>query len=177
MDKEPIYVKDGHVYTARASRAGSTSPSRSWRRTTARDVSLEVARWLVLFLRRPGGQSQFSAQLAAGAPRREPLLELQGWIAENLDADLSVPALASASFMSPRNFARVFRKEFGMTPAAYVEAVRVERARQELESSQTAVEEIARRCGFGTVETMRRAVPAHAGCRARSDYRGRFAWT
>jgi transcriptional regulator GlxA family with amidase domain len=175
VDKDPIYVKDGHVYTSAGVTSGIDLALALVEEDHGPDASLEVARWLVLFLRRPGGQSQFSAQLAAGAPRREPLLDLQGFIAENLDADLSVPALAERSFMSPRNFARVFRKEFGMTPAVYVEAVRVERARQELESSDAAVDDIARRCGFGTVETMRRAFRRTLGV-SPSDYRGRFAW-
>ena len=81
-----------------------------------RATALEVARWLVLFVKRPGGQSQFSAQLAAQTADREPLRELQEWIAGNLDADLSVPALAARAHMSERNFARAFRKELGMTP-------------------------------------------------------------
>src|SRR5947207_2639920 len=126
-------------------------------REAARDAALEVARWLVLFLRRPGGQAQFSAQLAAQAAEREPLRELQGWIPDNLDADLSVPALARRVAMSERNFARAFRREVGMTPAAYVETSRVESARIALETGSEPIELLARRTGFGTVETMRRA--------------------
>jgi transcriptional regulator GlxA family with amidase domain len=132
-----------------------------------------VARWLVLFLKRPGGQSQFSAQLSAQLAEREPLRELQAWIADNLHADLSVPALAERACMSPRNFARAFRKEVGMTPAVYVEAARIEAARIALDGSQEPVEAVARRCGFGTVETMRRAFHRRLGV-GPSSYRERF---
>ena len=176
MDKEPIFVRDGHVYTSAGVTAGIDLALALVEDDFGPEVSLEVARWLVLFLRRPGGQSQFSAQLAAGAPRQDALHDLQGWIAANLDSDLSVPALAERAFMSGRNFARVFRREFGQTPAVYVEAVRVERARQQLEAGDESVEEIARRCGFGSVETMRRAFRRTLGV-SPSGYRERFAWT
>ena len=108
-----------HGPRARAGRGGL-------RRAT---LALGIARGLVLFMRRPGGQSQFSAQLAAQPAEREPLRELQAWIPDHLDEDLSVAALAARAFMSERNFARAFRRETGMTPAAHVEAARVERAR------------------------------------------------
>jgi transcriptional regulator GlxA family with amidase domain len=138
-----------------------------------RAISLEVARWLVVFVKRPGGQSQFSAQLAAQTADREPLRELQEWIAGNLGADLSVPALAARAHMSERNFARAFRKELGMTPAAYVETVRVEAARIALESTEVPVQSVARANGFGSVETMRRAFHRRLGV-APADYRSRF---
>src|SRR6185369_14209748 len=130
--------------------------------------------WLVVFVRRPGGQSQFSSHLRAQAAEREPLRELQEWMAAHLDSDLSVGALAERAAMSPRNFARVFSREVGMTPAAYVEALRVERARTLLETTDMQLEEIARRCGFGTVETIRRAFGRRLHV-SPSDYRSRFA--
>jgi transcriptional regulator GlxA family with amidase domain len=133
-----------------------------------------VARQLVLFAKRPGGQSQFSAQLAAQPAERASLRDLQAWVLDHLDADLSVPALATRVHMSPRHFARAFKAETGLTPAAYIEAVRVERARQELEASAEPVEALARRCGFGTPETMRRAFARRVGV-SPSDYRDRFA--
>src|SRR5204862_6054748 len=120
------------------------------------EAALEVARALVLFLQRPGGQAQFSAQLGTHPAQRDPLRELQRWIPAHLEGDLSVPALAERVHMSPRNFARVFQREVGLTPGAYVEAVRLEQARAALEGSDAPVEEIARRCGFGTPETLRR---------------------
>jgi transcriptional regulator GlxA family with amidase domain len=127
----------------------------------------------VLFLKRPGGQSQFSAQLASQLAERNPLRELQAWIVGHPAEDLSVSALANRAFMSERNFARAFRREVGMTPAAYVEAVRVDRARMLLETSDMPVETVARECGFGTVETMRRAFARRVSV-SPSDYRGRF---
>ena len=137
------------------------------------ELSREVARRLVLFLRRPGGQSQFSAQLTAAPATRDALRELQAWIPGQVGADLSVPALADRVHMSPRNFARAFRREVGMTPAAYVESIRVERARIALDSSAAPVEQIARDCGFGTVETMRRAFHRRLGV-GPSAYRNHF---
>ena len=138
-----------------------------------RETALEVARWLVLFVKRPGGQSQFSAQLSSQLAERHPLRELQAYVVEHPDEDLSVPALAERACMSERNFARAFRREVGMTPAAYVEAVRVDRARMLLESSDSPVEAVAQQCGFGTVETMRRAFARRMNV-SPSDYRGRF---
>ena len=141
-----------------------------------RKAALEIARWLVLFVKRPGGQSQFSSQLGAQTADREPLRELQEWIAGNLDADLSVPALAERAHMSERNFARAFRRELGLTPAAYVEVARVESARIALESTGTPVEAVAEQAGFGTVETMRRAFHRRLGV-GPAEYRARFTST
>jgi transcriptional regulator GlxA family with amidase domain len=111
----------------------------------------------VLFLRRPGGQSQFSVQLSAQLAERQPLRDLQAWIADHLDADLTVASLAERARMSPRNFARAFRREVGVTPAGYVEAQRIEVARRQLEATERSVAEIAQACGFGSAETMHRA--------------------
>jgi transcriptional regulator GlxA family with amidase domain len=138
------------------------------------ETALKTARSLVLFVRRPGGQSQFSAQLIAEPARREPLRDVQAHIAEHPGDDLSVPALAARAFMSERNFARAFRAETGMTPAAYVEVARVERARRELETTDLPVDAVAARCGFGTVETMRRAFGRRLGVNP-AAYRARFA--
>src|SRR5262249_12696233 len=138
-----------------------------------RDLALHTARQMVLFLRRPGGQSQFSAQLAVQAADRQPLRELQAWIVDHPDADCSVPALAQRVAMSPRNSARVFLREIGLTPAHYVERVRVEAARRRLEDSTDGVDAIAASCGFGTAETMRRTFLRHVRV-APSDYRTRF---
>ena len=116
-----------------------------------------MARPLVVFLKRPGGQAQFSSHLSAQLADRDVVAEVQTWVADHLDDDLSVAAPRRRAAMSPRHFARVFRAETGVTPARYVERARVERARSRLEETGAGVEEIARGCGFGTAETMRRA--------------------
>jgi transcriptional regulator GlxA family with amidase domain len=137
-------------------------------------LALEIARMLVLYARRPGSQSQFSAPLTAQAAERAPLRELQAWIVGNLEADLSVETLAERVSMSRRHFARAFRAETGHTPAVYVERLRVDRARLELETTSAPIEAIAARCGFGSVETLRRAFARRLGVNP-SDYRKRFA--
>jgi transcriptional regulator GlxA family with amidase domain len=116
-----------------------------------------VARELVMFIRRPGGQSQFSVQLSRQLADREPLRDLQRWMADHPGADLSVEALARRAAMSPRNFARVFTREVGLTPGQFVQSSRLEAARRRLEESADGVDSIASECGFGTRESMRRA--------------------
>jgi transcriptional regulator GlxA family with amidase domain len=157
VDPDPIFVRDGDVWTSAGVTAGMDLALALVEEDHGRDLALETARQLVLFLRRPGGQSQFSAQLAVQAADREPLRGLVAWIAEHPDGDLSVPALARRVAMSPRNFARVFAREVGKTPARFVEASRVEAARRRLEESADGVDQVAARCGFGTAESMRRA--------------------
>jgi transcriptional regulator GlxA family with amidase domain len=173
LEPDSIFVKDGDVYSSAGVTAGMDLSLALVEEDLGRKAALEVARWLVLFLKRPGGQSQFSSQLAAQVAERQPLRDLQAWIADNLDADLSVPALAERSCMSPRNFARAFRHEIGVTPGAYVEAARVEAARIALDGTQEPIDGVARRCGFGTVETMRRAFHRRLGV-GPGGYRDRF---
>ncbi len=146
------------------------------RRISAPGIAPEIARWLVVFVQRPGGQAQFSSLIGGSPASRPPLRELQAWIADNLDSDLRVEALAARAAMSPRNFARAFRREIGLTPAAYVEAVRVEAARQALERGSEPVESICARTGFGTPETMRRPFARRVGVPP-AQYRARFART
>jgi transcriptional regulator GlxA family with amidase domain len=173
IERDAIFVVDGPVYTSAGVTAGMDLALALVEEDLGADVAREVAQQLVVFLRRPGGQSQFSAQIAAPPAEREPLREVQSYIAANVAADLSVPALAQRAAMSPRNFARAFRRETDMTPAAYVESVRVEQARIALEGSDAQVESIARHCGFGTVETMRRAFHRRLGV-GPAAYRSRF---
>jgi transcriptional regulator GlxA family with amidase domain len=173
VDPAPIFVRDGNVTTSAGVTAGMDLALAFVEEDLGSDLALAVARQLVLFLKRPGGQAQFSAQLAAQQSEREPLRDLQAWIADNLDADLSVPALAARAHMSERHFARAFRAGVGMTPAAFVEVARVERARMALEAGDAPVETVARSAGFGTVETMRRAFRRRLGV-APADYRSRF---
>jgi transcriptional regulator GlxA family with amidase domain len=136
-------------------------------------VALATARELVMYLKRPGGQAQFSAQLSVQFAEHEPLRELQAYIVEHPDDDLSVERLARRVSMSPRNFARVFARESGMTPARYVASVRVETARRLLEENSETLEMICRRSGLGTPESMRRVFLRALGI-APGKYRERF---
>jgi transcriptional regulator GlxA family with amidase domain len=175
VEPDPIFVRDGNVYTSAGVTAGIDLALALVEEDLSREAALTVARDLVLFIRRPGGQAQFSAGLAGQAASRPGVRDLQGWIADHLDHDLSVPALAERAFMSPRNFARVFVREVGVTPAAYVESVRLERARTLLETGdELQLEEVALRCGFGTVETLRRVFGRRLGVNPNA-YRSRFA--
>ncbi len=173
VDADPIFVRDGNVYTSAGVTAGMDLALAMVEEDHGREVALQVARELVLFLRRPGGQSQFSSQLAVQAADREPLRELQAWIADHVGDDLSVPALAERVAMSPRNFARVFTREVGVTPARFVETARVEVARRRLEESSNGVDAVAAQCGFGTAESMRRTFLRHLHVPP-SAYRHRF---
>jgi transcriptional regulator GlxA family with amidase domain len=157
VDPEPIYLRDGDVWTSAGVTAGMDLALALVEEDLDREAALTIARHLVLFLRRPGNQSQFSASLAAQQPERESLREVQRLIAERPADDLSVEALARRAHMSPRNFARAFRAETGITPARYVERVRLEAARRELEDTPRPLSAVAASCGFGTAETMRRA--------------------
>jgi transcriptional regulator GlxA family with amidase domain len=174
VERDPIFVVDGPVRTSAGVTAGMDLALALVEEDLGARVALDVARWLVLFVKRPGGQAQFSAQLAAQSAERAPLRDLQAWMADHLDADLSVPALAARACMSERNFARAFKAETGMTPAVYVEALRVERARLALESGAEPIDAVARGCGFGTVETLRRAFARRLGV-SPGAYRNRFA--
>jgi transcriptional regulator GlxA family with amidase domain len=157
VQTDPIFVRDGHLYTSAGVTAGIDLALALVEEDHGRRVALGVARELVMFLRRPGGQSQFSVQLAVQSADREPIRDLQGWIADHLSEDLSVGRLARRSAMSARNFARVFLRETGLTPATFVARTRVEAARRRLEESADGIDVIAEHCGFGTRESMRRA--------------------
>jgi transcriptional regulator GlxA family with amidase domain len=170
---DPIFVRSGNIFTSAGVTAGIdlalalVEEDHGWR------VAIGVARELVVFLKRPGGQSQFSTQLAGQMADREPIRELQSWMADHIGGDMTVEALARRAAMSPRNFARVFVRETGFTPAAYVEGLRVEAARRRLEESNENIDAIAAACGFGTRESMRRAF--NRTLRVTPDaYRSRF---
>ena len=157
VDPDPIFIRDGNVWTSAGVTAGMDLALALLEDDLGPERAREIARYLVLFVQRSGGQSQFSAQLAAQRPERDTLVQLASWIAGHLDDDLSVPVLAARTSMSVRNFSRRFAQEFGSTPAAYVEAVRVEAGRRLLETTRRGLTDIARVCGFGTVETMHRS--------------------
>ena len=173
VDSDPIFVRDGNVYTSAGVTAGIDLALALVEEDLGRQVSLAVARRLVLFVRRPGGQAQFSAGLAGQAAERASVREIQDWIPDHVDQDISVAALAERAFMSPRNFARVFTREVGITPGAYVESVRIERARLLLETTDLLLDDISRRCGFGTAETLRRAFTRRLRV-SPAEYRARF---
>ncbi len=173
VELEPIFVRDGDVYTSAGVTAGIDLALALVEEDLGAPAALAVARALVLFVRRPGGQAQFSTSLAGQAAERSSLRELQAWIADHLDHDLSVAALAERSHMSPRNFARVFRREVGVAPASYVESLRVERAKLLLQSTDLGIPEVGSRCGFGTVETLRRSFARALGV-SPGEYRQRF---
>ncbi|MEV0182779.1 DJ-1/PfpI family protein [Streptomyces sp. NPDC050625] len=173
VDPDPIYVRDGHVATSAGVTSGIDLGLALVEEDLGRDVALSIARHLVVFLRRPGNQAQFSAQLAAQTARREPLREVQQWISEHPDGDLSVESLAARARLSPRHFARAFQAETGVTPGRYVDRVRLEHARRLLEDTADGVEEISRASGYGTPEAMRRAFAKALGT-APAEYRRRF---
>jgi len=157
VDPDPIFVREGRVWTSAGVTAGMDLALALVEEDHGRDVALGVARELVLFLKRPGGQAQFSAQLRAQLAEREPLRDLQAWMADHPAADLSVETLAKRVALSPRHFARVFKRETGMTPARAALAARVEAARRRLEDGDDGLEGVAAACGFGSAEVMRRA--------------------
>ena len=173
LEPDRIYIKQGSIYTAAGVTSGIDLALALVEEDHGREVALAVARALVMFLRRPGGQTQFSAQLAAQMAEHEPLRDLQSYILEHPEADLSVEKLARRVAMSPRHFARVFAREVGDPPARFVTRTRVETARRLLEESSDGLETICRRTGLGTPESMRRAFLKIVGIPP-SHYRQRF---
>jgi transcriptional regulator GlxA family with amidase domain len=173
VDANPIWIQDGNLYTSAGVTAGIDLALAMVEEDHGPAIALDVARGLVVFLRRPGNQAQFSASLATQATGRGALRELQVWMAENLRQDLKVETLAARLAMSPRNFSRVFTKEVGVTPAKFVEHLRVEAARRQLEENHRAVKEIASSCGFSSSEIMRRAFLSNTQLTP-SAYRSRF---
>ncbi|MGH7415409.1 MAG: GlxA family transcriptional regulator [Candidatus Rokuibacteriota bacterium] len=176
VESDPIYVRDGSVYTSAGATAGIDLVLALVEEDLGRRLALAVAQWMVVFLKRPGGQAQFSAQLSTQMAEREPLRDLQAWILEHPGVDLSVDALARRVAMSPRNFFRVFIRDVGMTPGRFVERVRVESARRLLEETSRGVPDVAAACGFGSPETMRIAFRRTLGV-SPSGYRSRFCTT
>jgi transcriptional regulator GlxA family with amidase domain len=157
VDPDPIFVRDGRISTSAGVTTGMDLALALVEEDHGPALALDVARQLVLFLKRPGSQSQFSGHLSAQLASREPLRDLQGWLADHLDEDLTVPVLAARVSMSTRSFARAFRADTGTTPGDYVERLRVDAARQWLAMSDRSIADIAKSCGFGTTETMYRA--------------------
>jgi transcriptional regulator GlxA family with amidase domain len=176
VEPNAIFVQDGRVWSSAGVSAGIDLALAMIEEDFGHTIALDIARRLVVFLKRPGGQSQFSTVLAAQASDVEGRFSaLHAWIIENIASDLRVETLAERAGMSPRTFARTYVSRTGMTPANGVEALRVETARLLLESRQVGgVVEVAKRAGFGDDERMRRAFMRHLGV-SPSEYRRRFS--
>lgn len=156
VEANPIFIQQGTLWTSAGVTAGIDLCLALVEEDLGRAVALEVARHLVVFLKRPGGQSQFSVTLSLqkGDSR---FAELHAWIAENLTLDLTLATLAAQAGMSERSFVRHYRAETGQTPARAVELIRVETARRQLADSTASIKRIAVQCGFGCEETLRRS--------------------
>ncbi len=174
VDPDPIFIRDGNTYTTAGVTAGMDLALALVEQDLGSALALRVARELVLYLRRAGGQSQFSTAMSLQASDRKQIEEIRAWALDHLDQDLPVEKLAAKARMSPRNFARIFVKDTGTTPARFVERLRVEAARRRLEESPDKLEKIANDCGFGSITSLRRSfvrvlrVPP-------ADYRHRFS--
>ncbi len=174
VEADAIYVKDGKLFTSAGVTAGMDLALAMVEEDHGRDLALRVARELVMFLKRPGGQSQFSAHLAAQTAERSSVRELQDHILTNLKGDLSVPALAAHAGMSERSFARIFRSEAGTTPAEFVENARIDAARRMAEESNLPAKRLADAVGYANVDGFRRAFTRRLGV-SLVEYRRRFA--
>ena len=171
---DAIFVESGRIWSSAGVSAGIDMALAMVEDDLGHSAALALARFLVLFLKRPGGQAQFSAELRRQMhDSRGQFDDLHAWMRENLQGDLSVPALAAAANMSPRNFARVYLRYTGERPAQAVEQLRVEAARRLLESAPDSIHQIAYRTGFGDDERMRRAFLKAYGV-SPQDYRSRF---
>jgi transcriptional regulator GlxA family with amidase domain len=173
LDPDALYIHDGDIWTSAGITAGIDMTLALVEEDLGAEIALTVARELVVFLKRPGGQTQFSRALAAQQAELPALRELQAWIAGHLDEDLSVASLAARAHLTERSFARAFRREVGQTPAAYVEALRIERARMLLEDGAQSLDSVARATGFRSAEVLRRAFHRRVGV-SPAAYRERF---
>ncbi len=172
VDPDPIFISDGTLATSAGVTAGMDLALHFVEDDHGHATALDVARSLVLFLRRPGNQTQLSAPLAGQLAASAPLRELQQWVLEHLDDDLSVDRLAARVHQAPRTFARRFRDEVGITPGRWVEGLRLEQARRLLEEDSVSIDVVARRCGLAP-ESIRRLFQRELGL-APSEYRRRF---
>jgi transcriptional regulator GlxA family with amidase domain len=173
VDMNAIFIRDGNLWTSAGVTAGIDLSLAMVEDDIGHAAAAAVARELVVFLKRPGGQAQFSTVLTFQERDRE-FNHLHGWMAGHLGEDLSVPALARHAGMSERSFLRHYRSHMGLTPARAVEKMRVEAACQLLSTTRDPVKRIARRCGFGSEETMRRSFIRQIAV-APDDYRARFS--
>ncbi len=156
LNKDAIFVKDGNVYTSAGITAGMDLALALLEEDLGRKYALLIARIMVLFLKRPGNQSQFSTILEAQKADHQPVREAVEWINSHLDEEITVEKLAELVLMSPRNFARVFTREMNITPIRYVEKLRMETACRFLTESHLTIDQIAARCGFKNSLNMNR---------------------
>jgi transcriptional regulator GlxA family with amidase domain len=176
VEADAIHVRDGRLRTAAGVTAGLDLALTLVEEDVGRDIAMKVAAQLVMFFKRPGGQMQFSRRGESLPAGRSALQEVQRFIAANPSSDHSVTSLAARSGLSPRHFARLFRSEVGVTPAAWVETARVAAARGMLENGRDSPKQIAVRCGFANADTLRRAFVRHVGVTP-AEYRKRYEQT
>jgi transcriptional regulator GlxA family with amidase domain len=173
VDPDPIYVRDGKVWTSAGVTAGIDLALALVQDDLGDEVAQTVARWLVMFLHRPGGQTQFASSVWVPRAERSTVRAVQTVVEAAPGGDHRLPSMAAAAAMSVRHFARVFTAEVGETPGRFVERVRLEAARRELETTHDTLDVIAGRCGFGTAETLRRVFQRRLRV-APDSYRRRF---
>jgi transcriptional regulator GlxA family with amidase domain len=173
VDASLIFARDGNIYTSGGITSGIDLALALVEEDLGQEIALLVARVMVVFPHRPGGQSQFSGYFTFGDMARNEIGELQGWILGHPAADLSIAALAARMEMSPRNFSRLFRNETGQTPAHFVERARADAARSRLEQTLQPIETITEACGFKNTERMRRTFQRLYDT-SPADYRARF---
>jgi len=173
VELDRIFVKEGHIMSSGGVTSGIDLALAMVEEDWGQKIALAVAQFMVVFLKRPGGQSQFSSYLTREASSRSDLRELQSWIMQNPEENLRVDILAERMAMSPRNFARLFMSETGITPAKFVEIARIDAARNLLELTKFHIDNIADSSGFKDPENMRRAFMRQLGVNPR-DYRNRF---
>ncbi|MDB5563360.1 MAG: AraC family transcriptional regulator [Hyphomicrobiales bacterium] len=176
IDAQSIFIRDGDTWTSGGVTAGIDLALALIEADLGHETAIATARQLVMFVKRPGGQAQFSAPLALQASRHATFAPLHGWIAEHLDTDLRVERLAAEAGMSPRTFARTYAAEIGRTPAKSVELIRLEAACRALEQTQLPLKRIAASVGLGTEQNLRRVIQRQFGI-SPADYRARFART
>lgn len=163
VDADSIFIRDGNLYTSAGITAGMDLALALVEEDHGRDLALCVARELVMYLKRPGGQSQFSAQLAAQSAEHSTIRDIQHYIIDHLATDLSVPLLARQAGMSERNFARVFKADAGQTPAEFVERARIDGARHLIEGAEVSLKRLADQVGYANVDGFRRAFVRRLG--------------
>jgi len=157
LEPDRIFTEDGPVWTSAGVTAGIDLALALIEQDIGAELALMVARQLVVFLKRPGGQSQFSSHLASQVAQKAPVKDIQNYILTNVTNVLTVAALSDRAGMSKRNFARLFREDAGMTPAEFVERVRLDEAKRLLDDLTIPMQRVAQRAGFGEMIRMRRA--------------------